>query len=136
MLRGSSPLVAFHCMPAIVESPINDTDGASTGGAAWTGVEVTAGMAEHTRIAIVASTHGRREWLALSGSLRWVESDMVARYYSISSVSQTIHVRSTSKHTKKLTRSTPVIPRHHTSPSRQSQVSSPPMSKGVPFGNT
>jgi len=34
MSRGSLPVVEFHAMPAIVESPIRETGGASTGGVA------------------------------------------------------------------------------------------------------
>ena len=34
MSRGSLPVVEFQAMPAIVESPIKDTGGASTGGVA------------------------------------------------------------------------------------------------------
>ena len=32
MSRGSLPVVEFHAIPAIVESPISDTAGASSGG--------------------------------------------------------------------------------------------------------
>ena len=52
MSLGSLPVVEFHAMPAMVESPTNDTGGASTGGVAAIAIsgEVVSGTVAATTI--------------------------------------------------------------------------------------
>src|SRR3954451_19212757 len=58
MSRGSLPVVEFHAKPAMVESPINETGGASTGGVGAATATCDVSGSEATTTAVIVA---RRE---------------------------------------------------------------------------
>src|SRR4051794_25841816 len=104
MSRGSLPVVEFQAMPAIVESPMSDTGGASTGGVA--AAATPAGVMTETEvIRRTAATAARRGKLVTTSALERLPRTDVYRHSSCRN--QDISRR-------------PGAAGYHTSPSRQS----------------